>query len=1541
MRFWFAVLILGGIAGLLIWARQRGESDPSATALPSPTAARVNAAEEGNQNPARGEKAKDESASFQGVGPASKSSGKKPSSKGGDPSAPAPADRGPAPWAHLLAAAGEPPPFEDVCFDDFPSSQRGLEVDALRRWLAAADGSPLRINQTRVLPVVIDGTTKLRAPWLPNTALRLAVANPTAFKIHVYAGQDAVTLQYYDRPRPSWAAYAVNRRDNNTRPQRLAFVGQDSDRYSRSGWGTFSLHYDDGQLILTRGNVRLLSVPLAAEPAEIYFDGRAAWRGITMFRCGPVPAEEEQRTLALKVEKPAKVRWFETLPRGASLERLDDGRLRLSSKRAATEARVSLPTNEPGLYELVVQVDDPTPGAGIYLGQADGQPIYRLGFFSHRPTSRIVCEALPPRGGRGAVDVDPEQQPVPLVGKEQWFRLIAGLGTFKCWTSADGRSWARLPGPPPQGLPPQGFASVGLYCLGDDQTRTLGVTETERHITLRHLELRELGGISSLASAEAREKARCFDSVADPAAWLQMVSETQPAKLAADDWRRACAIRTLAGSPPRGVAKHILLSMVREALHQRGPPETRLRLLDEAGLLWDGWKAEEVRDFDAMYDRLGELLVREGRPRVFETLVPAVARSTICSEKPLQIVPGAAVHADLLRRVGASQWPEALTLFHEHAYWHRAGAAPTSQRDNLGRWVDWAAAVAYRSRQPASALASAQRAVAAANAGQKPPEADEKPLAAGERPTFHPNWQHPLVEHISKEGFNALAEFQAALDGEAYDDVCQLITQMNLQASLGLLPDGKDRDLFVSLPRAVALAMQQQPALKQAMRDKFGGVATLRVRQAKLAGDAATIQAATVQYLGTDGAAEAHQWLGDRALAAGDAEGAIAHYALAMSAATLPLRPQLTAMLRLAHAMTGREFGQKAKETIEFGGTQLSPAEFEQLVTEQLAQRRASGLSAAASGGASAVTPPPARYELRPWGDFAGTRGQDQANPPIGIDWAGRQLNVVLSGSTMYVSDRHQVAALDVANGKLRWATTGGDNAFLHQWAGVSSRPIISGDRVFARRLLNVPPRFTAEIGCWDAANGKVLWSTRDGKSLPVEFVSDPLLVGGEVVAFVAARDPDGLIDLRLISLDPASGQVRRTSSLVRLRNAWVGEFGDARLACQAVAAEDQIIATVGGCVLSCDARGQAQWVRRQFRPPPTLPVLSQAAAFQHRTPPLVAGDRVYVTQREVAAAECLDRHTGRLVWRHAAGDLRRIAGLAESLVIVEGGSGLRALDAATGQMRWQREIAGLLEAQLCGGRGGILISQRERLADDTWRACLVWLDPKTGSDVARLPLPLLTGKEPLVGPLLSDGQRTWLFTGENVRESRRRIWELVPSGSATSPPATSGPEDAKLSYWLPEPSGPDRERLATLRGDVASALPGWTLVSSEVDPQSAWHDQRQGERDVVVTLAAPSQTVRLLRQVSVPAGGKCQLAVQVGHVPGGRWDLEITAAGKPALRFEVSEKTAPGGWLKKELDLSRFAGQTIWLAATQRSLAPEKSYANWKRLEIVTDTRK
>ena len=130
--------------------------------------------------------------------------------------------------------------------------------------------------------------------------------------------------------------------------------------------------------------------------------------------------------------------------------------------------------------------------------------------------------------------------------------------------------------------------------------------------------------------------------------------------------------------------------------------------------------------------------------------------------------------------------------------------------------------------------------------------------------------QHPFIEELNKEGFNLLGDFQSAMASKAYRDACQIITSSDASETLGLWPDTQDPHLLVSINGAIDLAMAHDNQLRQTMIREFGPIGMLQVRQAMNEGDSSAVAAAVARYRGTDAAATADIWLGDRAISTGD-----------------------------------------------------------------------------------------------------------------------------------------------------------------------------------------------------------------------------------------------------------------------------------------------------------------------------------------------------------------------------------------------------------------------------------------------------------------------------------------------------------------------------------------------------------------------------------------------------------------------------------------------------------------------------------------------
>src|SRR5207248_5359781 len=102
-----------------------------------------------------------------------------------------------------------------------------------------------------------------------------------------------------------------------------------------------------------------------------------------------------------------------------------------------------------------------------------------------------VLQFLRPDAGGFEIGTDINQLQVPFIGPGQWLRLIAGSGTIKCWTSGDGIHWSRALDPL-RGIR-GAWSHIGLMSFKWTDAR---------RITLEHLRVSELPGISELADGK-------------------------------------------------------------------------------------------------------------------------------------------------------------------------------------------------------------------------------------------------------------------------------------------------------------------------------------------------------------------------------------------------------------------------------------------------------------------------------------------------------------------------------------------------------------------------------------------------------------------------------------------------------------------------------------------------------------------------------------------------------------------------------------------------------------------------------------------------------------------------------------------------------------------------------------------------------------------------------------------------------------------------------------------------------------------------------
>jgi outer membrane protein assembly factor BamB len=1243
------------------------------------------------------------------------------------PSAGAPADGQPVDEWPELGPKAPRLAFDEMAFDDADGALRGISKNQLTRWLEPVPGQNhnfTEANRGNIFVAGFDGLVRLCAPWPPDAVLAMAPFDHHGLAIYFWHGTQGVSLHYYQHPRPTWAAYRVSRKGQEPRPATFALAATDNGRYDRSLAGAIEIRHQAGNLVVNRGDIRLVTVPLEGPPGEVYFERHAWLRSFAMYRSEPVPDDAVASAPDLFADTaPAKLEWTKQLAEGTRFEAVDAGGVQLSSDKGAATSWSAVRAPRAGLYEMIFRLGDASPGTGVYLGDNAGKPLHILGVLRDQRSGQNVVNFLKPDAGWFEIGVDLNQQPVPFIGPGQWLRLIAGSGTLTCRTSGDGVHWSRALDPA-RGLR-GAWSTIGLVSFK---------TNDAHRITLEKLTLHELAAISALADAKLVQQVP--DQVAgndqNPAAWQARVDETRPAKVDIAAWKNACALRTLAAFPPAQLGNRLLDGLLEANLVRPAPAAERVQVINQAAEIYDAWDQPESYVLSQCYERLGKRLLSEGEREPWSKAGRALITAPIWTTAQYQTVPESLANPELLFRIYADEWKEVRQLCRRLRLFNRTAVPEQGWPDNRLRirlLVEWASANAER------ALAEKPR---RENGGAGPG-------------TFY--WQHPLMVSLSKEGYNTLADLEVALADQSYREACQVIVGVKPELALGLLPDGRDPRLLLSLPQAVDTAMRDYPGLRQTMIEQFGIAARLRLQQALAESSPHLLEALAVQFFGTAAAATAHQWLGDRALGDGDFARASAEFELALRSADRSQQPALTARLRLSGAMLGRDEGGPVKTPVVFNELRLAPEAFEKLVAEMKSHAVAvGGAPLVATESATQTGVKKVRYEVHGRGPLAGDVGQNSGNALSGnVDWAARQTGMTIAGKMLFLSNRFQVSCFSLVSGKQHWSVPmNKEQGPTHGWGLVAMQPLVVGDRLFVRRLARHGP----ELVCFNAVNGKVRWTTPNSVSV----ASDPLLLQDRMYVFTfGASFDDGQIALGLSLVNPLTGEMATQQPVMQVRNLW-----DKQVNCRAAVVGAKLVLVAGGTVLCSDFAGRPLWIRRQMWIPPAQ---APAGHEQSTAAPLVLGNRVFVTQPGVFAIECLDLETGRRIWQEAVPGIRRLIGTTGERLIVETSSGWQAHAAATGQRLWQYEVPDLLDAHVCPPSGDLLLARRELVASGNWQCVLVWLDPETGRATARLPLEALADRQPLLGPMIVDRDRLWVLFGRGLGEPRRDVFELTPTG--------------------------------------------------------------------------------------------------------------------------------------------------------------------------------
>ncbi len=1355
----------------------------------------------------------------------------------------------------------------------------GLGKSELQRWLEPAEKDKAQFNETQrhdTRVAAFEGMVRLKAPWGDDSVLRIAPFDQQGLVLYFWTGETGVALVHYQpRGRLEWAAYLVTRKPGELRPSTWVLAATDNGVYERLSRPPLDLRHQDGRLLVQRGAIRLLSAPLAAKPVEVFLErkGWAWFRAFRMFRGEPHPSPvAPERPVVVELNRPVDLDWTTRLSDGAYWYPSLEGPVELKSEKSNQPARADFPLPVRGLMEYLVEVRSPTAGTGVFVAGESGEPVGQLAFFENRATKSTSYGLLPVGQKHDHVHLDVQQQVAPNVGERHWFKLVVGAGVFKAWGSVDGVEWTRLPEatvPTPRG---KTVTRLGLFCLAGKEPR---------RITLERVLVREVAPLVRLADLELRSRvpARVIAHDGEYGAWLALALGSQPAGVPLEAWLRAAGVATLANGPRGPVANDILHGLLGDAIQRLPGLEERLAVLAAGAELLDGWNYQYAIRQALLYEALGQVLLKAGETKPYSAVATSLFTVPLWTETVFDSMPASLVRAELIGQIYRGEWAGVEQTARQVEYWNESGPPEyrwEHHRPGFRPLVAWSLAASIR-------------------------EQPEKPRGKGQ-PAFPSQWRHPLVQDLSKEGFNTLAEVRVALAEKSYRDACQIITSARPDLALGLVPDSVDPGLLVSLPQSIAVAMRDEPELARVMNDEFARLGKFRVQQAIRDGNFVAVKGATVQFFGTDAARMAHTWLGDRALAGGEFSAAIREYQRGLLVASEAARDELSPRLRLAGAFLGRDEERPAVGPLQFQERKFSADEFERMVTQVREKARAGATRAVGDPEPSvaAALVAPARYEVQARAKWAGELGHGAGNPANGmIDWTARQLAVVQTGERLIVSNRYQIAAVSLATGQIEWTQgLGGEIGHAHRFPLTPMRPVVAGERIYARRLTKDGP----QLVCLKLADGQPVWQVRPG-----DVLSDPMLVQGRILALVAGATSDGTQQAGLAEFDPETGAARGMGTLVRFHDLW-----DRQVPAAMTVAGNRLVGFIGGTTVCCDLSGQPLWLRKAT----WLPPAQDSSQYEIQgMAPLVEGERVYVLQAGVRAVECLDLSTGRRQWVRGLVDPRRMLGIAGERLVVETDGCLAGLDVATGGTVWRTAAGNWLDGfcldagtgDLAGaGAGGavregrLLATRRELVQQDQWRPVLVWLDVATGRELAASPLEGLTDRDPQFGPIVVVKDRLWAFSGKGQREASRELVELLP-GAGSSEPLSAPAERLALAELGPWRHVSTDQRL---QWGLSAVLPGWFCVQGAYDPRAGYRAEHLGQKGLAGIVTHGHHPTILAGRWALDPAGQRPLTVRVGQEGNEVWRLRVLVGGNVVAEESIGPATTTGGWREVSVSL-------------------------------------
>ena len=1022
--------------------------------------------------------------------------------------------------------------------------------------------------------------------------------------------------------------------------------------------GFMDLRYQDGQFVIARGPIVLLSFPVEEAPREVVLDMKGTLHLFQVLTLPPLRPDPHPFLVPLDTSPTAGALTWRMSSEGQDdavrLVQDEDGSVELVSADVehSVKATVSIQTKAPAV--LVAKVHSSTPGVGISVP-----------YLSPEGLSLYVAEA----NGQRVICSDPSQQNTVrmafdsglIVDESFYCRAVYGLDFVQIDLSSDGKTWFNYNLTPFRDRSAISTFNMGMMLVGDrariaQKAREKAIKARERRAKASRLAAarrkarRDLDkGLTvdmkifddpveeeTVSSEGVRQQIRIshlsvrslplFDGFVDP----EVISGV-PSDTADRDWRMASSHALIREWAPASVKQEAVVDMVDALIDGNDDSDRILKAIRVAAPLMLPPKRSGNResvDCETLLHGLGNRMLVDDELGLFPEWLDAWYALNLSEMKTRmqseEISPPPVVRTVLYDLYGRGEWEMLRRRALEYMFFSLPGS-----KNLLGSWM---------------------LDQASGNLGISP--GDEGLV----RNRF---WMHPFRIATDRETQNMLIDFFSALETGENARACKLLVKGYDANVLTVMPD--DKDLYAPVNVLLRSILESNKGLQQMLIDDFGRVGLIRVNRALEQGRMEDLEKIVIQFHGTVAARKALSSLGDYNLTAGQFREAVNRYHPLIPGASGQERDNLVAKHNLARAMMGQRSSERVTGTVSLPGGDMSAEKYEEMLEALLKKHQHVEEFLNINPEVEKARPSRADLDLRHVADL-----------PF---FTALPVRSTVKGKYLLMQQGRVMTAIDMSAGKVAWSS-GTPN---RKYEGFACSPLVFADRVVSAMYVEEKRM----LRCFNLPDGRVLWEMPFGDRV----VSSPFRIGNAL--FVVTLSSNESLVLNRIRL--SDGQPVFAKSLIR-HNVREGEvvFTDT-----AVYGSSIVVASLG-MLVCCDDWGDITWVRRMTVVPPDVdPVLSAALPSGGC---MIIDGQVIVCSRGSPIIEGVDLETGRKIWSRIQPQRRDLLGQAGNLVLVRNHLGIEALGVRDGKRVWGTGAEDEGTSSLLGQSGAILDIRLDRV---------------------------------------------------------------------------------------------------------------------------------------------------------------------------------------------------------------------------------------------------